>query len=76
MSAALHAVRMGARVTVLEREARVGGLCGTQERNGFRFDFGGHRFLARDAEMESFVRELVGTIQAESPAKARRTILG
>src|SRR5215831_11964568 len=60
MSAALEALSHRARVTVLEREPRVGGLCGTQERDGFRFDFGGHRFLTRSSEIHALVRDLVG----------------
>jgi protoporphyrinogen oxidase len=60
MSAALELARHGVRATVLEREPRVGGLCGTHERDGFRFDFGGHRFITGNPEIESLVHELVG----------------
>jgi protoporphyrinogen oxidase len=60
MSAAYRLARAGVRVTVLEREPRIGGLCGTHERDGFRFDFGGHRFLTRSRALEQLVRELVG----------------
>jgi protoporphyrinogen oxidase len=60
MTAAWRLARSGARVTVLEREPRVGGLCGTHERKGFRFDLGGHRFISRSAALEDLVRELVG----------------
>src|SRR5205823_8745028 len=35
MTAALALAREGAEVTVLEREPRAGGLCGTVERDGF-----------------------------------------
>src|SRR5438132_781469 len=60
MTAALTLARAGVEVTVLERERRVGGLCGTQERGGFRFDLGGHRFLSRNAALIAMVRELLG----------------
>ncbi len=60
MSAALELARNGARVTVLEREPRVGGLCGTHERHGFRFDFGGHRFITGNPAIDALVRDLVG----------------
>ncbi len=60
MSAALEAVRMGTRVTVLEREPRVGGLCGTQIHDGFRFDLGGHRFVTKSAAVHAQVADLVG----------------
>ncbi len=59
-TAAWHLARAGVEVTVVEREPRVGGLCGTEERDGFRFDFGGHRFISRSRELEALVRELVG----------------
>jgi protoporphyrinogen oxidase len=61
MSAALELARMGAPVVVLEREAQVGGLCGTHERDGFRFDLGGHRFITGNTEVDRLVRELVGS---------------
>lgn len=59
-TAAWRLARAGCDVTVLEREPRVGGLCGTEERDGFRFDFGGHRFLSRSPSLHELVRELVG----------------
>ena len=59
-TAAWHLARAGVEVTVIEREPRVGGLCGTEERDGFRFDFGGHRFISKSRALEGLVRELVG----------------
>ena len=60
MSAALELSRRGASVVVLEREPRVGGLCGTHERDGWRFDFGGHRFITANPTLDDLVRSLVG----------------
>ncbi len=45
---------------VLERNEQVGGCSRTLERDGFRFDLGGHRFYSRKPEIERFVRDLVG----------------
>lgn len=59
-TAAWQLARAGVDVTVLEREPRVGGLCGTEERDGFRFDFGGHRFISRSRALQGLVQELVG----------------
>jgi len=59
-TAAWHLARAGAEVTVIEREPRIGGLCGTEERDGFRFDFGGHRFLSKSRSLQALVQELVG----------------
>jgi protoporphyrinogen oxidase len=50
----------GFRVGVYEHDAVVGGLSKTIERNGFRFDLGGHRFFTRDKKINAFVRELMG----------------
>ena len=44
MMAAWELCARGARVTILERERRPGGLCGTIEDGGYHFDLGGHRF--------------------------------
>jgi protoporphyrinogen oxidase len=60
MSAALELTRAGIPAVVLEREDRVGGLCGTHERDGFRFDLGGHRFITANPEIDRRVRELMG----------------
>ncbi len=59
MTAAYTLARAGVDVTVLERETRVGGLCGTHERRGFRFDLGGHRFISRSRALDTLVRELL-----------------
>lgn len=59
-SAAWALARKGVDVTVLEREPRIGGLCGTHERHGFRFDLGGHRFLSRSPELHALVGRLLG----------------
>jgi protoporphyrinogen oxidase len=45
---------------VLEREPLVGGLCATHEKDGFRFDLGGHRFVSGDATLSSWLEELLG----------------
>jgi protoporphyrinogen oxidase len=60
LTAAHRLARQGLHVTVLEREPRPGGLCSTQERNGFRFDLGGHRFISRSPALVEMVRGLLG----------------
>jgi protoporphyrinogen oxidase len=60
LAAAWHLARRGARPVVLESEASVGGLCATHERNGWRFDLGGHRFVSADAELSRWIEGLLG----------------
>jgi protoporphyrinogen oxidase len=45
---------------VLEQEDLVGGLCATHERDGWRFDLGGHRWVSGDAELSRWVEGLLG----------------
>src|SRR5574340_1527590 len=51
----------GHRVKVFESDPHVGGLSKTIEKDGFRFDLGGHRFFTRDEKVDSFVRDLMGS---------------
>jgi protoporphyrinogen oxidase len=60
LAAAWRLAREGARPVVLEREGLVGGLCATHERNGWRFDLGGHRFVSGDAELSGWVASIMG----------------
>jgi protoporphyrinogen oxidase len=47
-------------VTVLEREDLVGGLARTEERDGFRFDLGGHRFFTKHPEVQALWEDVLG----------------
>ncbi|TML02816.1 MAG: FAD-dependent oxidoreductase, partial [Actinobacteria bacterium] len=60
LTAALHLVQRGRPVTVLEREELVGGLARTEERDGFRFDLGGHRFFTKHPEVQSLWEDVLG----------------
>jgi protoporphyrinogen oxidase len=60
MTAAWELALGGAQVTLLEREPRLGGLCATHERDGWRFDLGGHRFISRSGALVDRVRGLLG----------------
>ena len=61
----------GRSVQVLEGGAVVGGLARTEVRDGFRFDLGGHRFFTHDAQIERFVRELLGDELVTVPRSSR-----
>ncbi|HSA78979.1 MAG TPA: FAD-dependent oxidoreductase [Nitrospirota bacterium] len=60
----------GFSVKVYERDSVVGGLAKTIDKNGFRFDLGGHRFFTQDEQIDAFVRNLMGnellTVQRSS----------
>ena len=45
--------------TVLEADDTVGGICRTVERDGWRFDIGGHRFFTKVPEVEAFWHEIL-----------------
>ncbi len=49
----------GISVTVIERAPFVGGLSRTIERDGFRFDIGGHRWFSKDDGVNDFYKELI-----------------
>ena len=66
----------GRRVQVLEGGGAVGGLARTIERDGFRFDLGGHRFLTSDARVERLVRELLGDELITVPRASRIYLRG
>jgi len=60
LSAALALARAGRAAVVVERDEAVGGLARTFERNGYRFDIGGHRFFTRMPEVRALWDELLG----------------
>jgi protoporphyrinogen oxidase len=60
LTAAYALAKQGRPVTVLERDATVGGLARTEERDGYRFDLGGHRFFTKCAEVEELWHEVLG----------------
>jgi len=60
LSAGCVLARAGLKVKVFESDAEVGGLSKTIEKDGFRFDLGGHRFFTRDRHVDEFVRDLMG----------------
>jgi protoporphyrinogen oxidase len=53
------ATRYGITSTVLESDSVVGGISRTVERDGWRFDIGGHRFFTKVKEVEAFWHEIL-----------------
>jgi protoporphyrinogen oxidase len=59
LTAAYPALKHGAEVEVFEADDVVGGISRTVERDGWRFDIGGHRFFTKVSEVESLWHELL-----------------
>ncbi|HWG99063.1 MAG TPA: NAD(P)/FAD-dependent oxidoreductase, partial [Pilimelia sp.] len=59
LTAALLLARAGRAVTVLEASDEVGGISRTVERDGWRFDLGGHRFFTKVPEVERLWHDIL-----------------
>jgi protoporphyrinogen oxidase len=60
LTAALELTERGHRPTVLEADTVVGGISRTVERDGWRFDIGGHRFFTKVPEVEKRWKAILG----------------
>ncbi|MFA6001959.1 MAG: NAD(P)/FAD-dependent oxidoreductase [Thermoleophilia bacterium] len=60
LSAAFILSENDKKTVVLEMSDQVGGISRTIERDGFRFDIGGHRFFTKDEEVDKFFRDILG----------------
>ena len=59
LSAGYVLTRAGLKTQVFEGDSTVGGLSKTIEKNGFRFDLGGHRFFTKNTKTNAFVEDLM-----------------
>jgi protoporphyrinogen oxidase len=59
LTAAYQLAARGAPVTVFEADDVVGGISRTVERDGWRFDIGGHRFFTKVAAVEALWHEIL-----------------
>ena len=59
LTAAYKLGQRGQTCTVFESDDVVGGISRTVERDGWRFDIGGHRFFTKVAEVEDFWHEIL-----------------
>jgi len=59
LTAAYELARRGVVSTVLEADMEVGGISRTVERDGWRFDIGGHRFFTKVGAVERFWHEIL-----------------
>jgi protoporphyrinogen oxidase len=59
LTAAYQLAKAGADVEVFEADEVVGGISRTVERDGWRFDIGGHRFFTKVTSVESLWHEIL-----------------
>jgi protoporphyrinogen oxidase len=59
LTAAYQLSKLGAPVDVFEADAVVGGISQTAERDGWRFDIGGHRFFTKVPQVEALWHEIL-----------------
>ncbi|MFO7280282.1 MAG: NAD(P)/FAD-dependent oxidoreductase [Thermoanaerobacterales bacterium] len=59
LTAAYELSRLGITSTVLEADDVVGGISRTVQRDGWRFDIGGHRFFTKVGRVEAFWHEIL-----------------
>jgi len=71
LTAAYELSRYGIRGAVLEADSVVGGIARTVERDGYRFDIGGHRFFTKVKEIERLWDEMLGEPMLTRPRLSR-----
>ena len=71
LTAAHELSKRGARCTILESDDVVGGISRTVERDGWRFDIGGHRFFTKVPEVRARWREILGDEFLRRPRMSR-----
>ena len=59
LTAAYQLAKRDAPVAVFEADSVVGGISRTVERDGWRFDIGGHRFFTKVAQVEALWHEIL-----------------
>ena len=63
LTAAWEANKHGLKTLILEGDKEVGGISRTVERNGWRFDIGGHRFFTKVEEVYEIWDEMYDTME-------------
>lgn len=71
LAAAYELGKKGVPVVCLEATREVGGISRTVERNGYRYDLGGHRFFTKSEEVNAIWREVLGDDFLRRPRLSR-----
>jgi protoporphyrinogen oxidase len=61
----------GGKVTVIEKNPYVGGLCRTVHDRGYRFDLGGHRWFTKNEDLNNWFRSLMQDEIVDVPRVSR-----
>ena len=76
LTIAYQLVRQGFHVTVIEKNAVVGGLARTFHYGDFHFDVGPHRFHTENSRVAEFIRRILGKEAIEIPRKSGARMFG
>ena len=60
LSTAVFLLKRGHKVTVLEKESHVGGMCSSYKYKGFTIDYGPHKIYSQLPGMMKYFRNLLG----------------
>jgi protoporphyrinogen oxidase len=71
LTAAYALMKAGKRGIVVEADNVVGGIARTVERDGYRFDIGGHRFFSKVKQIEQLWDEMLGEPMLLRPRMSR-----
>ncbi|MDQ8046335.1 MAG: NAD(P)/FAD-dependent oxidoreductase [Solirubrobacteraceae bacterium] len=71
LTAGYQLVKANRSVRVFEGEDQVGGIAMTVERDGYRFDLGGHRFFTKNQEVDDLWHEIMGGEFLKRPRQSR-----
>ena len=71
LTAAVDLAKEGVRPTVFEMSSKLGGISRTEERDGYRFDIGGHRFFTKVGEVAAWWKDVGGDDFIKVPRKSR-----
>ncbi len=71
MTAAYELSKHGITGTIIEADGCVGGISRTVERDGYRFDIGGHRFFSKSAGIERLWEQMLSEPMLTRPRLSR-----
>lgn len=71
LSAGIELAKHNCTSLIIEQSDSVGGLSKTIEKDGFRFDLGGHRFFTTEEKVNKLWQETLGDNFIERPRKSR-----